>query len=174
MRIEERSYETITIEDLEELQDLALRERIRFFERNQHLKKAYLDSLIAITLCQGAALHLIDGKTGINDFDIWYFYVKNDQRKYPYRARKSVDSKFDKFGVHPADLIRGYKGRRVDLMGRTIDLDVVTHNKSDPKGCLVEYLKRQGTKTAQELAKKAVIGLWPQAILGKVIWPFEL
>jgi len=172
MQIKERSYETITIEDLKKLRNLALRERIKFFERNPRYREAYWNSLIGIALCQGAALHFIDYKTGVKDFDIWYFYIKSDQLEYPYRARKSVDSKFDKFGTHPVDAKKGYKGRRVDLMGRAIDIR--RYNKSDPKGCVIEFLRIQKTKTAQELTKKAIIGLWPKAILGKVIWPVKL
>lgn len=174
MGIEERSYRTITIEDLKKLRDLALRERIKFFERNPRYREAYWNSLVGIALCQGAALHFIDCKAGVKDFDIWYFYIKSDQLEYPYRARKSVDSKFDKFGVHPLDAIKGYEGRRVDLIGRAIDVDIIRRNKSDPKDCVIEYLKRQRTKTTQELAKKAIIGLWPKTILGKVIWPVKL
>lgn len=93
MQIEERSYKTITVEDLKKLKDLALRERIEFFDRKPCYRKAYWDSLIAIALCQGAALHFIDSRTGVKDFDIWYFYIKNYEVTYPYRALKSVDSR---------------------------------------------------------------------------------
>lgn len=101
VRVEDRSYQIITIEDLKQLQDLALREREKFFKRNPHLKKAYHGSVIAIALCQGTALHFIDHNTGVKDFDIWYFYVKNPEVGYPYMARKRVDSKLGKFSVHP-------------------------------------------------------------------------
>ena len=170
MQIEERSYRKITVEDLKKLKDLALRERIEFFDRKPCYRRAYLDSLIAIALCQGAASHFIDSKTGVKDFDIWYFYIKNHEVTYPYRALKSVDSKLDEFGVHPDDVEKGYRGRRVHLMGRTIDVDIVKRNSGDPKKCIIEYLEGGRTETARELAKKAVIGLWPDAILGEVIW----
>jgi hypothetical protein len=26
-------------------------------------------------LCQGAALHYLDGRTGVKDFDVWSFYL---------------------------------------------------------------------------------------------------
>lgn len=170
MQIEERSYKIMTVKDLKKLKDLALRERIKFFDRNPRYRKAYLDSLIAITLCQGAALHFIDGRTDVKDFDIWYFYIKNHKITYPYRALKSVDSKLNEFGVHPDDIEKGYIGRRVHLIGRTIDIDIIERNHGDPKNCIIEYLEAGGTETARELAKKAVVGLWPNAILGKVIW----
>ena len=76
MLVEERSYEKITSEDLRELQRIALEEGKSFFYRNPHLREAYWDSLITIALCQGAAKHFLDGKTGVKDFDIWYFYER--------------------------------------------------------------------------------------------------
>lgn len=170
MQIEERSYKTITVEDLKKLRDLALRERIKFFDRNPCYRKAYFDSLIAIALCQGAALHFIDRRTGVKDFDIWCFYIKNHKITYPYRALKSVDSRLEEFGVHPDDVVKRYRGRRVHLMGRTIDIDIVKRNNGDPRNCIIKYLEGGRTKTSRALAKKAVVGLWPDAILGKVIW----
>lgn len=166
----ERSYEKITISDLKKLQALALKERENFFDRNPRLKEPYWDSLVAIALCQGAALHFFGHQTGVKDFDIWYFYVENAQVKYPYRTRKQVDSKLAKFGIHPEDVDRGYVGRRADLMGRAINVDIVHGDKRDPKSFISKYLKLRRTKTAKELAEKAVIGLWPETILGERIW----
>lgn len=171
MPIEERSFRVITAKDLKELQELSLKERERFFERNPRYKIPYYHSLIAIALCQGAALHYIDRRTGVKDFDIWYFYIENDCVRYPYRALKEVDSRLDKFGIHPGDVKKRYKGRRVGLMGRAIKNDIVERNMREPIRCIRDYLKEVRTKTARELAKKAVIGLWPETILGEKIWP---
>lgn len=55
-------------------------------------------------------------------------------------------------------------------MGRTIDIDIVKRNNGDPRNCIIKYLERGRTETSRALAKKAVVGLWPDAILGKVIW----
>jgi len=55
-------------------------------------------------------------------------------------------------------------------MGRTIEIDIVRRNRGDPKNCIVGYLQWRRTKTSKELAKKGVIGLWPELILGEVIW----
>jgi len=170
MQIEERSYKTITIEDLEKLRNLALRERIEFFDRNPRYRKTYWNLLIAIALCQGAASHFVDREVGVKDFDIWYFYIENRETRYPYRSRKSVDSRLSEFGVHPDDVEKSYSGRRVHLMGRTIDIDIVERNNKDPKNCIIGYLEKGRTETARELAEKAVVGLWPDGIFGKIIW----
>lgn len=55
-------------------------------------------------------------------------------------------------------------------MGRTIGTDIVKRSKRDPEKCVIKYLEGERTKTARELAKKAVVGLWPESILGEVIW----
>ena len=117
--------------------------------------------MLVIALCQGAALHFLNGKNGVKDFDIWYFYAEDHKVKYPYRWVKSVDSKLRKFGV----------SRRVDLLGRSIICKNVSSAKRHPLPIIREYLGEARTQTAQQLAKKPVIGLWPKSILGKVIWP---
>jgi hypothetical protein len=33
------------------------------------------DSLVCVALCQGAALHFVDGENGVKDFDVWTFYA---------------------------------------------------------------------------------------------------
>lgn len=169
MQIRERPSARITLVNLKRLHDLALDERKNFFLANPYLKRHYSNSLIAIALCQGAALHFAYGKTGIKDFDVYFFFGRYD-RKLINRRPKSVDSGFVQFGVHPADHNKGYEGRRVDFLRRSIDDDIVKLKKGDPEGCIIEYLTRHRTKTARELVQKPVVGLWPKTILGKVIW----
>jgi hypothetical protein len=165
----ERSYERITKDDLNTLKDLALIEREHFFDRNPKYRGSYWNALIAIALCQGAALHFLDDKNGIKDFDIWYFYASAANVKYPPRAIKLVDSRMQKFGVNPNDVRKGYVGRRIHLLGRDINCqhERVQH---DPSECIVQYLMERKTETARRLSEKAVIGLWPASIFGKIIW----
>ena len=73
MKINNRSYFSLTINDLKKLKKLALKEHEEFFKRNPHLKSAYYNSLIGICLCQGAASHYLNPSVGIKDFDIWFF-----------------------------------------------------------------------------------------------------
>jgi hypothetical protein len=55
----------------------------------------------------------------------------------------------------------------VDLLGRS--LDVPAH--ADPVTVLRDYLRAARTASARELAKKAVILLYPGRLAGTVIWP---
>ena len=169
MRIEERAYEKITVEDLTRLRELALRDLKEFFKRHPRYEP-YKNSLILIALCQGAALHFIDGKEGVKDFDVWSFFAENPSVKLPYRRKKQVDSGLHKFGVHPDDVKKGYNGRHVDLFMRGIKPDIVNHEKRDPKGCINGYLKMAKTETARFLAEKAVVGLYPDTILGEILY----
>lgn len=71
----ERSYEKIESKDLTRLGTLASKDRERFFSRNPDLSRLYRDRVlgVAVALCQGAALHFVDGQNGIKDFDVWTF-----------------------------------------------------------------------------------------------------
>ena len=169
MIVEERSNEKITINDLKQLRDLALEDLQDFFNRCQRYKP-YRTSLILIALCQGAALHYLDGYTGVKDFDVWSFFTEIPTVRFPYRRLKKVESGLVKFGVHPLYFRWNYKSRHVDLLMRRFRTDIVKRNRGDPQGCITEYLTRGGTKSARELAKKAVIGLYPDVILGKVLY----
>lgn len=170
MQIEKRSRARITIADPKRLGTLALDELKNFLLANPNLKRDFSNSLVAIALCQGAALHFIDGKTGIKDFDVYLFFGKYD-RKLVNRRPKLADSGLAKFGLHPADHKRRYQSRRIDFLRRSIDDDIVKREKGVPEACLIAYLRHHRTKTAEEVAQKAVIGLWPKTILGKIIWP---
>ena len=35
-------------------------------------------------LCQGAALHYVDAKNGVKDFDVWSFYTQRADGSFPY------------------------------------------------------------------------------------------
>ena len=155
----EKLFEPITESDLKHLQRFALKEHGMFFERNPHLKAAYANSLIGIALCQGAALHYVNPKVGIKDFDIWYFYRKNEEVGFPYRAKRSIEN--------------GYKGRRLDFLRRAIEKVVFDLYPNDPGKCIMEYLFERNTKTKRLLLEKAIVGLFPDEIFGKVIWKGE-
>jgi hypothetical protein len=46
----------------------------------------------------GAALHYLDARTGIKDFDVWSFYAARSDRPFPYRWRGTADYGPSKFG----------------------------------------------------------------------------
>ena len=70
-----------------------------FFARNPTYKK-YHGKEALVALCQGAALHYLDKKNGVKDFDVWFFYPSL-QKPLPYRRTGAVDFGKSKFGVHP-------------------------------------------------------------------------
>ncbi|MCW5980070.1 MAG: hypothetical protein KIT09_18450 [Bryobacteraceae bacterium] len=55
----------------EDLAKIAATEEGAFFARNRRLAQPYRDRLLAIALCQGAALQYLGGGHGVNDFDDW-------------------------------------------------------------------------------------------------------
>ena len=63
----DRSYEKITVSDLRRLGEIARNDLDDLFRRNQRLRNVCADRLLAVALCQGAALHALDGKNGIGD-----------------------------------------------------------------------------------------------------------
>jgi len=160
-----RSYVQISKSDLELLAQLARKDRAHFFSRKPATGRLYSGRLFAVALCQGAALHYLDGKNGVKDFDVWSFYTKNPEKPFPYRRRAELDLGIPKFGK-----TIGYEhfvGRKVDLIGRSLN----GADTSDPVGTLRKYLREGKTESARQLAQKAVILLEPANLLGTVVWP---
>jgi len=67
-------------------------------------------------LCQVAALHHVDKRNGVKDFDVWSFYVQYDVWPFPARWRVGARFRSSRFGRYPGDPPL-YLGRRVDLLG---------------------------------------------------------
>ena len=153
-------YDRLTEHNLEQLKELALKEHKEFFERNPHLKNIYCNSLIGICLCQGAASHYLNPNVGIKDFDIWHFYVENTSTNFPYRAHKRIET--------------GYKGKPIDFLKRAISKEIYDSFSNEPKQVIIEYLLERNTNTKKLLLKKAIIGLYPNEIFGKVLWKGKL
>jgi hypothetical protein len=156
----ERSYFPLTIDDLRQLKELALKEHDDFFRRNPHLEKAYRNSLIAICLCQGAALHYINPTVGVKDFDIWHFYIENESTPFPYRAWKRIEN--------------GYRGKPIDFLKRAIPRHIYEKHIDEPDRAVLEYLLARNTITKRLLLKKAIIGLYPDKIFSKILWRGDL
>lgn len=150
----------LTRNDLEHLKELSLKEHDAFFERNSHLRTAYYGSLIGICLCQGAASHYLDPKVGVADWDIWHFYIEDRKTNFPYRAHKRIDN--------------GYRGKSVDFLKRAISKEIYDSCSSRPERTIMKYLLERNTKTKRKLLEKAIIGLYPNALLGRVLWKGEL
>lgn len=164
-----RSTERITAANLRHLAEIARADRNRMFETNDNWRP-YAGRLLAVTLCQGAALHYLDERNGVKDFDVWTFFAAAPERPYPdaalFRRRKIADfgpSKFGRTSTAPAWM----RGRRVDLFARSLQIDA--SGEEDPVEGIRHWLTAGATTTAKRLAEKAVIEIEPT--LGRVIWP---
>jgi len=161
-----RSLARIDRNDLLRLAKIAADVEAGLFARHPQGAGRYAGRLLCRALCQGAALHYLDGRNGVKDFDVWSFYAKRDDGPFPYRWRGTADYGPSKFGRHPDDPL-SFTGRRVDLLGRSLDtpLDV------EPTAALCDYLSAARTRSAKELAAKAVVLISPEPAAGQVAWP---
>lgn len=83
---------------------------------------------------------------------MWHFYVENPRSQFPYRAHFRTQ----------------YIGRRVDFLKRSIPRPFA---KSRTAGeSILCYLLERDTKTKRKLLIKAVVGLYPKPIFGRVLW----
>ena len=73
----------ITKADLRRLADIALRDFAAFFRRHPSTARRYRHRLFAVALCQGAALHFLDQKNGVKDFDMWSFFRAHPKKTLP-------------------------------------------------------------------------------------------
>jgi len=162
----ERSLEEITKQDLRELYD-GSRDRLEQYfisgEGNKWLSLYDIANPIVVALCQGAALHYFDKINGVKDFDVWFFYPFNTKH-LPYRTYWNWDYKNQKFGRHPK--INGYSGRKVDVLARSIR----NYTRDNPVETVYQYLESENTRSSMELAKKAVVLLYPPDELGNTVW----
>jgi hypothetical protein len=114
-----RSLARIDESDLQRLAALAAEAEAGLFARHPLGAGRYAGRLLCRALCQGAALHYLDGRNGVKDFDVWSFYAALDDGPFPYRWRATADFGPSKFGRYPADPPL-YTGRRVDFLGRSL------------------------------------------------------
>ncbi len=161
---EQRCHAPITTGDLERLLALAKQDRQQFFARHPAWAEYYADRILGTALCQGAAWHYVRGDVGINDFDVYTFYAASPARRWYAKRLASVDFGDPRFGC--SEISRpDFVGRRVDLMGRALDVPPGT----DLGVGLKTYLRLARTDTARELSRKAVVLLEPR--IGEVVWP---
>ena len=118
----EYSMEKIDKADLDRLASLAERNRNAFFARRGRWG-IYQDRIVAVALCQGAALHFVDGKSGVKDFDVWTFYAKHPEGPFPSRVVNHEDFGESKFGRNP------------NIPARTFLRSAIQHTDSHAAGC---------------------------------------
>ena len=162
----ERSLEPLTKNDLKELYTGSVKRLNEYFitGKGRKWQRLYdIEQPLAVALCQGAAMHFHDKVNGVKDFDVWFFYPSNEIH-LPYRTIWNWDYKNPKFGCHPS--ILGYSGRKVDVLVRSIK----NHSEQNPIDTIHQFLQYENTATSKALAKKAVVMLYPESLLGKVVW----
>ena len=159
-----RSLAGIDETDLRYLAGLAAEAEAGLFARNPHGAGRYAGRLLCRALCQGAALHYLDGRNGVKDFDVWSFYAALGD-PFPYRWRGTADFGPSKFGRWPGDPPQ-YAGRRVDFLGRSLPAPL----GADPAAVVREYLSAASAASAKALARKAVILITPEHLVGECVW----
>lgn len=164
MNVVERSMAPLTNEHLRRLAEIAETDREGLFSRKPHLA-VYRNRILLTALCQGAALHFVNGTNGVKDLDVYTFYAKDPSIGYPYRRIGTGDFGKSELGRHPDD--HGFVGRRVDLLGRTL----AVAPSADPVAAVRSYLRTGVTATSKELAKKAIVVVDPGPRFGQIVWP---
>ena len=164
----DRSLARIDVADLLRLAALAADAEAGLFERNPHGSGRYAGRLLGRALCQGAAVHYVNGKNGVKDFDVWSFYAQHDDWPFPARWRGTRDFGLSKFGRYPGDPPQ-YTGRRVDLLGRSLP----AAPGADLAHAIRDYLAAGRTTSARALAAKAVVLIDPISRVGEIVWPTD-
>ena len=162
----ERSFEAITRADLKRLARQAHSDREEFFERHPEWAILYRKRFIGAALAGDAALHFINGSTGLEGFELWSFFAEHPDAAFPFQQVGKADFGKSKFGRDTRNP-EAYAGRRVELRGRSLDCAPA----DDPIRVLQHYLRSGETPSAREMRAKAVVLLEPEDFLGYVIWP---
>jgi hypothetical protein len=162
----DRSLAHIEVADLLRLAALAADAEAELFERHPRGSGRYAGRLLGRALCQGAALHYVNGQNGVKDFDVWSFYAQHHDWPFPARCRGTRDFGPSKFGRYSSDPPR-YAGRRVDLLGRSLPVAPGT----DPAQAIHDYLAAGRTTSAKHLRAKAVVLIYPMERVGEIAWP---
>ena len=153
-----RLYIPIELEHLHILSRFVEEEKEAFFTRNPGQIKIYRDKFIAAALCQGAALHYIDKKNGVKDFDIHFFYEQHPIKKQMSRRLWKIKKEVLDFGTRRIDFIRSVVPPKCIDSGSKTEI-------------IRNYLRMKPTKNSRYLAEKAVVGLLPESIFGELMWP---
>jgi hypothetical protein len=165
MSVTGRSYERITRRDLRKLVEIARADREAFFARPSK-SRAFRHRVVATALCQGAALHYINGTNGIKDFDVFTFFAALRGKNFPSRRKVQIDFGPSKFGRWEHGK-RPFEGRHVDLMWRALRVG----RNPDAMEAVRAYVANTKTDTAILLRQKAIVMLEPMEFLGVVAWP---
>ena len=161
-----RSFEKIEKADLSRLIDLATQCLNEMLGRTKTGQFYTSDSALMACLCQGAARHFVHGDRGVHDWDVVFFFRTNPNWKFPSRWIGNRDFGPSKFGANPDEGPR-YSGRRIDVLGR----DIPVSNDASAEQSIIAYLRKGHIKSSAWLwAKRPLVALTPDDMLGRVIW----
>ena len=161
-----RSYAIITKSDLRRLARIASEQRDDFFTRHREFALLYRKRLLCTALADDAALHYLNGTTGVQEFSVWSFYAEHPEAPFPFHIVDHADFGHSKFGRAPG-APQGYVGRRIALHGRSLDASP----GQDPLEALQRYVRAGASPSARELGHKAVVPISPDRLLGTQAWP---
>ena len=150
----------VTVRELESLLALAIGDEERFFREHDNCVVPYRNRLLCIALCQGAALQFLGQGYGVADFDVHFFYAKNPDKPRLSRAVKRTIADVGGFAAIPVDYVRTV------VPGATLTGDTRSTVEQ-----LQAFLQQRPTANAFHLAQKAVVGLSPSPLFGRVLWP---
>ncbi|HEX8073388.1 MAG TPA: hypothetical protein VF545_00260, partial [Thermoleophilaceae bacterium] len=168
--MDDRSYDRFTDADVDRLLAIVRADLDRLHATNPNWQ-LYRDRLLCVCLCQGGALHFLDGRNGVKDLDLYVFFAAVDERPYPdpalFRAGRHRDFGPSHFGRRaPESRFAHFSGRNVDLFADSLPVPP----GRDPEPALREWLT--GRRTRQRLlARKAMVMLEPDR--GRVVWPTD-
>ena len=163
---DDRSFERITRVDLKRLARIARIEREDFFGRHKEYAILYRKRVLCTALCEDAALHYINGQTGVSTFDVFTFYAEHPEASFPHWHEDRYDFGRSKFG-RLKSASETFKGRPVNLAGRSIDASPTDH----PIEALQYFLRRTSNPVPRRLAEKAVVLIEPEPFSGYLAWP---
>jgi hypothetical protein len=184
----ERSYARLTDAHLARLSVIAEEDHHHFTRRGG--RPEYASRRLCVALAQGAALHQLDGTTGVKDIDVWTFYAEIPGTPFNFGQRKRhVDFGASELGrnLYPAEFEHRqlprwlqFAGRRVDLMIRS--LPIPTEASSDAVEEALRKWLTAGSRMRRVhaddsmpsnwwLAQKAVLLIDPPEDCSRVVWP---
>ena len=161
-----RSIKPITMMDLRRLGDIALRDLKTFF---RHHPRRHIATKTDCSLWRSAReppctswTARMESRTSTSGV----FLELDPAKPFPYRRHATADFGSPKFGKSPN--WEHFVGRRVDLLGRSLKVS----SQTSPADVLRAYLSSSvKTASARALSEKAMILVYPHALLGSVVWP---
>ncbi len=183
-----RSYAPLSDAHLARLSELADEDHRHFTRPDGHPE--YRDRRVSVALAQGGALHLLDGTTGIKDFDVWTFYAAIPDVRFPFGQRKRhLDFGPSEHGrnLYPPDFKHpqlkrwlNFSGRKVDMMVRI--LPVASSASQEAVTHAIRAWLHQGAREPRRpsdgdmpsnwwLAQKALVVIDPLPNRNLIVWP---